>query len=490
MAQPITEAMPPQSGIRGLASTLLERLTFTRRAGITYDGKRDLYETLGYKKELRVEDYRGRYERGGISERIMECFPNATWAGGAKIVEDDDPRDETEFEAAVREMFERLDVWAHLIKADILAGLGHYSIILLSDGGDNWAAPLPKGLKGQESILYINCFAEDRAEFAELIKKPSDPRFGRPALYRVKIGSGFNENVHWSRIIHVAEGVLEDQILGKPRLRACWNYLDDLDKIVGGGAEAAWRRMDPGMHFDVDPQIQLTPESTRKFQDEIEDYMHGLQRYMRTRGVKVTPLASNVAGFGPNSDSVLQMISATTGIPMRILTGSERGELASSQDRLNWQDRIDERRRGFATPLVRQLINRLIEHGALPKPNRKKPAAPQTRDRILTPEGYQIIWPDVGRIDDQKRAETVAKLASANQAQAACLEPPIILSNEIRRFLNLPPLPDTYTNGDKKPTRTVVETDPNGGGGKVVNPDDPSGADNVNPPNPPEAQVA
>ena len=37
------------------------------------------------------------------------------------------------------------------------------------------------------------------------------------------------------------------------------------------------------------------------------------------------------------------MISAETGIPKRILTGSERGELASSQDRDNWFERYPER---------------------------------------------------------------------------------------------------------------------------------------------------
>ena len=57
---------------------LFRRVTMTR-AGITFAGKRDLYETLGYKRDLRYEDYKERYARGGIAARIIDAFPAATW---------------------------------------------------------------------------------------------------------------------------------------------------------------------------------------------------------------------------------------------------------------------------------------------------------------------------------------------------------------------------------------------------------------------------
>ena len=57
---------------------LLSRVTMTR-AGITFAGKRDLYETLGYRRDLRYEDYYERYLRGGIAARVIDAFPASTW---------------------------------------------------------------------------------------------------------------------------------------------------------------------------------------------------------------------------------------------------------------------------------------------------------------------------------------------------------------------------------------------------------------------------
>ena len=68
------------------------------------------------------------------------------------------------------------------------------------------------------------------------------------------------------------------------------------------------------------------------------------------------------------TDVYLKMISAGTGIPLRILTGSERGELASSQDEANWASVIEARRTRYAEPLIlRPLVNRLLWAGALPQ---------------------------------------------------------------------------------------------------------------------------
>ena len=66
----------------------------------------------------------------------------------------------------------------------------------------------------------------------------------------------------------------------------------------------------------------------------------------------------------------MKLISAASGIPLRIMTGSERGELASTQDDGNWASRIEERQLHFAEPMIlRPLIDRLIELRALPEPS-------------------------------------------------------------------------------------------------------------------------
>lgn len=474
-------------GLRALSTLLMERWRFAQNGalGMTFGGRRDVYTTLGYNPQrLTIRDFRARYERGGIAERIVEAYPNATWAGGARIVEDHDPTVETEFEKAVRILFDKRDVWSRLNRADILASLGRFSVLLLGARGA-LNSPLPDKI---DDLLYITPLAEDRIRIKTWEDDPTDPRFGRPKTYGLTISSSFGDDgtptagteqeVHWTRVIHVAEGLLENEIYGKPRLRSIWNYLDDLDKLVGGGAEAAWKRMDPGMQVDVDPDIEMDEDEEQLLDDEIEEYQHDVRRVMRTRGTKINLLSSQVQGFGPNTDTVLQLIAATTGIPHRILTGSERGELASSQDRFNWADRINERRRGFATPLVRQLIGRLVERGVLPSPSGTSSsdaenAAVGTETEQI-PGGYDIIWPEVGDINNESKAVVVSKLASANQQMYTAGLAPIMTGDEIRNtILGLGPL--DLKEKDKIPPQDKT-VDPNAA-------PNPGGKSDVPPPN-------
>lgn len=442
--EPIQPRTVSRAALRAATSVLLGRAQFASDAGLSFQDstgtfKRDVNAALGYKAKLTTADYRARYERGGIAERIVEAYPRATWGGGADIQEDPDPDTSTPFEEAVRSLFKRLNLWARLLRADILAGLGEYSVLLIGAPGP-LNTELPR-LGGVDDVLYLTPLAEDHAKISALVNDTNDERYGLPLTYDLRlstISSGtrsvtVTKSAHWSRIIHIAEGTLENDVLGKPRLRAVWNYLDDLVKNVGGGSEAAWKRMDPGLQVDLDPEGEISDEEEGSLSDEIDEYVHGLRRVIRTRGGKVNILAASVTGFGPNVDTVLQLVSATTGIPHRILTGSERGELASTQDRNNWNDRVAERRREFAVPVVGDLINRLILAGALP-----------------AVESFDIVWPDSKELDENERAAVVARYAEANSKQRASGDSVLITSNEMRdRILDMDPLdPDQLLDMD------------------------------------------
>ena len=78
-----------------------------------------------------------------------------------------------------------------------------------------------------------------------------------------------------------------------------------------------------------------------------------------------------MANFSNPADAILTQIAGSKAIPKRILTGSEMGELASSQDRDNWKDQINGRQTGYAGPyIVRPLVDRLIKYGYLPTPKK------------------------------------------------------------------------------------------------------------------------
>ena len=428
--------------IRAAASALVTRSRWLTAGGRTFEGKRDLYEALGYQRSITLQDYRERYARNGVAARVVEALPMATWRGGAELIEDEDPDKLTTFEKAWDALNDTHQLWNTLQRADILAGLGRYAVVMLGTTASNFEQPLKR--VGPKGLLYLSIFAEEDALIDKLVDDKSDPRFGLPEFYTVRrmgirplygaVGQGYNfqRRVHHSHLIHVADGLLDDQVYAPPRLERIWNLLDDLEKVTGGGAEAFWKRADQGLQIDVDPELKLSQESKDNMEEQVEEYIHGLKRVMRTRGVTITPLGSDVAQFTGPADGIIAQISAATGIPQRILMGSERGELSSLQDKTNWDERVSDRRTQFAGPMVvRPLVDRLIELGVLPEPKE-----------------YEVRWPQIKNLNDAQRAEMAQRWAQLNAAMGE----PVVTANEIRdKVLDLPAFtPEQEAEFEKK----------------------------------------
>jgi len=400
-----------------VAADLISRSNLAASAGLTFGGKRDLYATLGYPRVLIPRDYRDRYKRGGIASRIVEAFPKATWRGGAEIIEDEDPDISTEFEQQWEDLERRLQLWPTLYRADVLAGLGPFAVLLIGASGP-LEEELPK-LGGPEGVLYFTPYGPDEVVVELYEENTEDPRFGLPVQYsisRVGVKKSFSRRVHWSRVIHIADGLLEDKTNGTPRLERVWNDLDNLDKVVGGGSEAFWMRVNQGTVFGVDKDVKIEQPQLDKLKEEAEELAHQMRRTFAARGLTVTPLGSSVSPFSSQVQSLISLISGATGIPQRLLLGSERGELASTQDKENWNVRVQDRREDFAEPIARDVVDRLIKY-----------------DGLSEPEDYEIRWPELDDLNEIERADVATKWAG--------LGPEIVTPEEIRdRILRLDPM--------------------------------------------------
>jgi hypothetical protein len=326
----------------------------------------------------------------------------------------------TAFEKAWQALNKRLALWSMFRRTDVLAGLGRYSVLLLGAPG-KLEEPLDK-LK-PDDLLYLQPFAEEDAQIRTFITLETDERFGQPETYQLTrstesaLGRAhLSRVVHWTRVIHVADGQLDDNVYGTPRLQRVWNYLDDLDKVSGGGAEAYWKRADQGLQINVLPETKFSAADGEALADQVEEYIHGLRRVLRTRGVDVNTLGSDVAGLNP-VDQIMMLVAATMGVPQRILEGSERGELASSTDKSNFDDTIADRRMSFAHPvIVKPFVERLIDLGALPEP-----------------KDFLTGWPDLDDLNESQKADMATRWAGLNSAMGEVVVKP----NEVREVLGL-----------------------------------------------------
>jgi len=429
-------------------SVLVDRYQFLKRAGITFGGARDLYDVLGYLREISPLDYRDRYARGGLAARVVEAMPRATWRGGWELIEDENPKVSTEFEKTWDNLEQRLQVSSTLLKTDILAGQGRYAVLLIGTAND-FSQELKKG-NGPDKLLYLLPFSEEDATIQEWVTDTADPRFNLPKYYMLKrstvgrnsSGMNFIKTVHWSHVIHVAEGTLDNEVFGQPTLERVWNLLDDLDKITGGGAEAFWLRANQGLQLDVDKTMTLSPAAEAALKAEVDEYRHNISRVMKTKGVTANALGSDVANFLNPADAVITQIAGARAIPKRILTGSEMGELASSQDRDNWKDQVNGRQTSYASPvIVRPFVDRLIKYGYLP-----------------TPKQYEVRWAQIQVLTEQEKAEGAKNWATTNQLQGT----PIFLEEEIRdKWYGMEPLtPEQLAKATKAKEEAVAASTP------------------------------
>lgn len=379
---------------------LLERLKFEGgkfEGGTTHGGDRDLYEIFGYKRYIKPYEYRFMYERGHVASRIATAYPDAVWSNPPQIIEDEESQDDTEFEKQFKELAKKTKLWHYIHRADTLAQLGRFSVLYFGVAdGKEITEPVGTG-----KIDYMMPFGETHAEIQTTVTDKKDPRYGMPETYCLTIDSETSDGdletitVHASRCLHIAERLLDNNIYGTSILKPIFNKLEDLEKVSGGGAEVWWMNSRGGLNINADKDAEIVdPEDVKQ---QIDEYLHKLTRVIRTRGMDVRTLDQNTSSPRDQVSVLLELISGSSGIPKRILVGSERGELASTQDEDNWASRVDERRTLFCEPCVMTpLIDFFIQIGALKEPKQ-----------------WAIEWPDLITLSDEKKASIAVNKATA-----------------------------------------------------------------------------
>jgi uncharacterized protein len=198
-------------------------------------------------------------------------------------------------------------------------------------------------------------------------------------------------------VIHVVEDNDESEVMGNPALEVVYNFVTDMEKVAGGAGEMFWRGAWPGLLFKLDPEATVDPTTIADMKTQTEDYINSLRRTMSMQGVDVQQLSPQVADPTGQVGVLVDLIAAGKEIPKRILMGSERGELASTQDKTAWAETISMRRVEYCEgQILRPFIDRCIEYGALPAPA----------------DDYTIEWPDLLAASDAERAtvgETVSR---------------------------------------------------------------------------------
>jgi len=422
----LAKATPSQQMELAVLTETINRRRLSDSMGSTHGGVRDVYKSLGYKTELTFSDYWLRFKRQDVATRIIDAPPAATWSNRPQLVVKDQP--DHGLNQAWLDMQTKHNILPYLSRVDRLSRVGKYGVLLigLKTSGTSTLSSAVKDGTGLE-LLYLKPYTELSADIQTLDDDTKSANYGLPKTYSIALSGTFDnasgaptaessttQSVHFTRVLHVAENRTESEYLGTPALENVFNRLMDLDKTVGGSAEMYWKGALPGYAFKVDPEAKLTDVDKEEMADEIDEWMHHLKRQLNLQGVDVQEFTPQTADPTSSVDVVLKMISAGTGIPLRILTGSERGELASSQDEANWNKRVDERRNNYATPFIlRPFIDKLMSLGLLP-----------------SADSYEIVWPKSQQLSEMEKAEVGKIKAEALKMYTDAPEADLVLPIE------------------------------------------------------------
>ncbi len=376
-----------------------------------------------YKHTLTMDDYQRLYDREGVATRVVSIYPEESWQTPPDIYETEDMKKTTAFEVALEEMKNNLNIFTHLQTADEISGVSEYGVVLLGfdDGNPLSTAVFSYRSNGRidtrfknRKLLYLRAIPQRHAAIRTFETNPASPRYGLPNSYSIglispdslagqQIPEGLPDNlkdqeVHWTRVLHLADNRKGSDVWGVPRLQPVFNRIFDLQKVLGGNGQGFWQGGFPGISIEnmpgISEELEWDKESTK---DEVEKYLLGLQRYLALENLTARPLSVQVADPKASFEMHLRCISMAIGVPLRVFMGSEEAKLASSQDMRTWNKRLSKRQQFYIDPfIIRPFLERMFIVGALPRP-----------------KNLIIKWPDLNAPTENDRATTAQKITES-----------------------------------------------------------------------------
>ncbi len=383
----------------------------------------------GYQSDLDFDDYYRAYDRDGLGNAAVDIIADKCWQDHPWLIEGAPDRESTELttnEARIDRVFSQAKVWQAFKEADVMALVGGWSAIILRIADSNeldqpTVRPSIEALtelvpiwENQLTAMYDSNQVLQHYVYAE-------PQTG--------ISPARNVNVHPDRII-----IVGDPARSRPLLKAGFNALTTLEKVLGGAGESFLKNASRQLNVNYDSEVDLediaranggsVAELHENLSDHVRDINSGVDLLMMTQGASVNPMTVAVSDPMPSYNVALQVFAASVKIPVKVLVGNITGERASTEDIKQLNDRCQSRRVSEVTAHIEKFVTKLKQIG------------------MLSAGQYSVMWNDLRESTDAERAEHVTKLATivetiarAEQSQLMAGTAPVLTLAELRSAL-------------------------------------------------------
>lgn len=375
--------------------------------GVSPNGKRDFNALFGYGDFLSYTDYFSMYKRGGIANVVVAKVAKSCWRDMPKILVDDDEVLEDELALLKNANFFRM-----LERADILNRIGSFSVMLIGiPDGLELNLPVGSAKKGSFDAMYFNVYGYDGIEILKTDSDPASSRFGLPVLYQLQtidVDNSLRKQtqiisriVHYTRIVHLAEGSLDSSIEGTSALEAPWNALTDKEKTRGSSAEAYYRnaRQKLALETNDGAKVSTDPKAITALKENVENFQNGLEDVLRLSNMKANMLQPSMASPRDTFDIAVEEVAGTTGIPVRILTTKAGGSVTGSEDKATWNALVNDRQDQECSLYLIDALKVMSEAGI-----------------IELPDNVVVKWPVQTSLSEKESSESMRNKAEAFKA--------------------------------------------------------------------------
>jgi len=270
--------------------------------------------------------------------------------------------DEEEFDEAVQKVLLLLNAKDVFTQAAVFERAYGWSIVVI--GYQDKAPALKAPVLSPEKIVGLEAYSPPMVTEVKVDEDRNSERFGLPELYKVKVSSREEVEVHFSRVIHFATRKLEPGYKGISVLEPVWDDLTVLRNIRWGMGQTMYRY---GSGFPV-----VTVKGATK--DQIDQYKREwgpltAQTSMwadENTTIEFKGLAGRALDPEPYYMPIMENISAGTSIPMAILRGAQAGQLAGSEVNEREYFKLISDCQSRYEPGIMDLIDRLMETKQIP----------------------------------------------------------------------------------------------------------------------------
>ena len=416
---------------RNLLTNALAQIRTMRAAMLSgLDAKRPrAWCEYGYASDLSFENYFMAYDRDGLGNAAVDIIADKCWQDHPWLIEGAPDRESTELtanEARIDRVFSQAKVWQAFKEADIYAMVGGWSAIIIRVADSN-ELDQPTVRPSIEALTeLVPVWANQLTAVYDSNQVLQHYVYAEP---QTDISPARNVNVHPDRVV-----IVGDPSRSRPLLKAGFNALTTLEKVLGGAGESFLKNASRQLNVNYDSEVDLediaranggsVAELHENLSGHVRDINSGVDLLMMTQGASVNPMTVAVSDPMPSYTVALQVFAASVKIPVKVLVGNITGERASTEDIKQLNARCQSRRVSEVTAHIEKFVTKLKQIGML--------AAGQ----------YSIMWNDLRESTDAERADHVDKLASiiekiarADQSQMMTGNDPVLTVAELRSAL-------------------------------------------------------